>query len=289
MKAKILYSELRRLVDATKEFVAQSYPECILNYIRMEFRSEDNKVRVSACDRYKLSVEWGKCKDIDEDFAAYIKPSAMKTLGLHAWYGDVVEISVSGNVTEVKVQTVTLGYDTGGMEAFIDVDKAVPEDNPVFRVAFNPRYMLALLNAELAANSEKRSPIEMEFYGNGKSLVFRSNGQKPENIRLLMPVRTRRCEEAASAKGEASAQLECAVELAKKLVDVCKDSDILGLDFENGLHITDRLFAKIIPSDCVTTKWESGAYPYLHKAVWHGCPVRCVSYKENLYEQKEVN
>ncbi len=62
MKAKILYEELKRLVDTTKEFAARTPPDCIQNYIHMEFYADDNEVRVCGCDGHKLSLEWGPCK-----------------------------------------------------------------------------------------------------------------------------------------------------------------------------------------------------------------------------------
>ncbi len=273
MRAKILYEELKRLVDATKEFTARHTPNCIQSYIRMEFYTNDDTVRACACDGYKLSLEWGECDYVDEDFTAYIKPNAAEILGAYAWSWDEIELGVAGNVTEVKAKNASLTYKTEGMEPFIDADKYIPADGLKFRIGFNPKYMMSVLNAELENN-----PVKMELYYDVSPIFFRSETNGHENIRLLMPMDLH-------DKPAKPTQLERAAKLARELIDLCSDSDILGLNFENGLHITDELFSACIPSNGVTTtKREGGVYPYLHEAIWHDCPVQCVSYKENLYE-----
>ena len=128
MKAKIYTNDFNRIIAATKDFVGQSVNKKLHTYIRLEFRSDEQRVTAIAVDGYKMSVEHAVC-ECDEDFNAYVRSNVKLPSGLNA----IFEIQ-DGEVI-IRCGEFIFGYQQPEGE-FLNWEKVLPEQ-PTFKIGFN--------------------------------------------------------------------------------------------------------------------------------------------------------
>lgn len=185
MKATIYYDELKRLITATKDFVAGSPCKPAHTFIRLEFYAEDNQVRACAADGCKLSTEWGRCAEVDEDFVTYIQPTLLEQIGACQ---NILFTAREGHAT-VTTEFVSIHYVTPREGEFLAVDKAIPHDKPEFRIGFDGRYLMDMLKAAYVRGTSNR-PVIIEFRGALNPAVLKTISlDGKENIKLVMPMR----------------------------------------------------------------------------------------------------
>lgn len=178
MKAKIYTNDFNRIVAATKDFVAKNENKRTHNYIRLEFRSEEQRVSAIAVDGYRMSVEHSVC-ECDEDFNAYIRSNVKLPSGLNA----IFEIQ-DGEVI-IRCGDFIFGYQQPEGE-FLDWEKVLPEA-PTFKIGFNGNYLLTALNAaKVSAGNSFKSPIVLEFRGPLEPVIIRTN---KDDVKMVLPIR----------------------------------------------------------------------------------------------------
>lgn len=190
MKAMIYYSELKRLIDATKDFVSHNGSKPVHTYIRLEFFKESLAVRASAVDGYMLSTEWGSCGDVNEefrdDFAVLIKPTLLAQVGKCEY------IIFSCDKNEVTVHAsngLKLTYGTPDPASFLNVDAAIPTDAPEQKIGFNGKRIMTMLKAA-CVNRPVDRPVIFNFHGPLRPVVIRTKDDfGRDNVKMLLPVR----------------------------------------------------------------------------------------------------
>lgn len=190
MQAILMASDLRRLITATKAFVAVSDSRPIHQYIRLDFNKELGSASAIAVDGYRLSIEHAVCGDIDEDFTAYIKPALPK-----ASINDKAIIEVKDGFCFIRVNDNIVGTRQPGGE-FSDCKETISsldKSPPSYRIGFNGDYLLAALQAAKAScGNSFRTPVILEFRSNQQPIVLRTN---KEDIKIVLPVRIKGNEE----------------------------------------------------------------------------------------------
>lgn len=188
MKAQLLYTDLKRLIAATKEYIGESR-RFIAEYIRIEFH--DGKATAWACDGYSLSVETVPCSFIDEDFAVYVKP----TLPHGEKYSNAV-IELRNNAAYINVDGNITGYMQPSGES-CDYKNIISEieqrGDPTCRIGFNPKILIKAIKAAGVSLGPLRGPLILELRGDKDPVIIRTKDR--DCIRVALPMRVSKWED----------------------------------------------------------------------------------------------
>ena len=190
MKAMIYYAELKRLMDATKDFTSKNDNKPIHTYVRLEFHKDDLSVRASALDGYMLSTEWGSCgdfnKEFTEDFTVLLKPWMFARIGKCEY----LVFSRSGNeVTIATSDGVKFSYQMPSPDDFLNVDAAIPKDEATYRIGFNGKMLMTMLKAASVYSPINR-PVVLELRRPLSPAILRTTSERGhENVKMVMPMR----------------------------------------------------------------------------------------------------
>lgn len=180
MKATIYTNDFNRIVQATKQFCSIRGTREPSRYIRLEFRAADSIVTAIAVDGFRMSVEHAVISDCDDDFDVYVKSSIKLPAKKYA------EISLDGDEVTIRCDGNLYGFQQPHGD-FLDWEKALPDGEPSFRIAFNGNYLLSALQAAKASNGNSfRSPIVLEFRSNCDPVIVKTN---KNDIKMVLPLR----------------------------------------------------------------------------------------------------
>ena len=178
MKAKIYTNDFNRIIAATKDFVSKNTNKLIHQYIRLEFRSDEQRVAAIAVDGFRMSVEHSVC-ECDEDFSAYIRANAKLPAGVYA------EFEIQDGEAIIRCGDFIFGYKQPEGE-FLDWEKVLPE-SPTFKIGFNGNYLLSALKAaKVSAGNSFKSPIILEFRSPLDPVIIHTN---KDDVKMVFPIR----------------------------------------------------------------------------------------------------
>lgn len=177
--------DFNRIVSATRKFVSENSPSESYHYIKLEFCAASSQVTAIAADGYKMSVEHAACR-CDTDMIACIHP------GVRLPKKQDAVIEVTEQETVIRCGRFIFGSTAPKNENCFDWRKVLP-DAPIFRIAFNPGYLLDALQAAKASNKGKpREPVILEFRSAIEPVIFRS---REDNIKMVMPIKIKSLED----------------------------------------------------------------------------------------------
>lgn len=180
MKATIFSNDFNRIIDATKDFVGQDERRGVHRFIRLEFSKSYSNVKAIAVDGYKLSIEHAVC-DCDEDFVAYINANTKLPRNINATI-EMVESDVI-----IRCGDFIFGSPQPTNSAFLDYNKVIPTDEPVFSICANGNYLISALKAaKVSCGNSFKNPVVLEFHGEEKPIILRTNDN---DIKLVLPIR----------------------------------------------------------------------------------------------------
>lgn len=187
MKATILGNDFNRIMDATKQFCDTSTRHKELEYIRLDFDAETQRVTAHACDGYRLSVEHSVIGSCDENFTVYIRGVFRLPKKQYA------TIEKVENEVQIRCAGVLFGFKQPDNQNPFDYENVFPKEKPQFKIAFNGNYLLtALQAAKISAGNTFRNPIILEFWGPLNPVVIHTN---EDDAKLVLPIRTKKTTE----------------------------------------------------------------------------------------------
>lgn len=180
MKAGMMTDDFNRIIKATKSFVQKTGSRKIYQYIRIEFCAESSRVTAVAVDGYRMSVEHAMCYDCDEDFVIYVRDNIALPRN------NKVLLELIGSECIIKCNDMIFGYVQPDGE-FLDWQKAIPGDTPIYRIAFNGDFMIsALQSAKTSVGNVFKNPVVLELRGPTQPIILRTN---QDDIKMVLPVR----------------------------------------------------------------------------------------------------
>ena len=181
MKARILGNDFNRIMDATKQFCDTSTRHKEQEYIRLDFDAEIQRVTAHACDGYRLSVEHSVIGSCDENFTVYIRG------GFRLPKKQYATIEKVENEVQIRCAGALFGFEQPDVSQRFEWQKAIPKDEPTFRIGFNGNYLLnALQAAKVSAGQTFKNPIVLEFWTPTTPVIIRTN---TDNIKMVLPIR----------------------------------------------------------------------------------------------------
>lgn len=181
MKARILGNDFNRIMDATKQFCDTSTRHKEQEYIRLDFDAETQRVTAHACDGYRLSVEHSVIGSCDENFTVYIRS------GFHLPKKQYATIEKVKNEVQIRCAGALFGFEQPDVSQRFEWQKAIPKDEPTFRIGFNGNYLLnALQAAKVSAGQTFKNPIVLEFWTPTTPVIIRTN---TDDIKMVLPIR----------------------------------------------------------------------------------------------------
>lgn len=183
MKARILGNDFNRIMDATKQFCDTSTRHKEQEYIRLDFDAETQRVTAHACDGYRLSVEHSVVGSCDENFTVYIRG------GFRLPKKQYATIEKVENEVQIRCAGALFGFEQPDVSQRFEWQKAIPKDEPTFRIGFNGNYLLnALQAAKVSAGQTFKNPIVLEFWTPTTPVIIRTN---TDDIKMVLPIRIR--------------------------------------------------------------------------------------------------
>ena len=181
MKARILGNDFNRIMDATKQFCGTSTRHKEQEYIRLDFDAETQRVTAHACDGYRLSVEHSVIGSCDENFTVYIRG------GFRLPKKQYATIEKVENEVQIRCAGALFGFEQPDVSQRFEWQKAIPKDEPTFRIGFNGNYLLnALQAAKVSAGQTFKNPIVLEFWTPTSPVIIRTN---TDDIKMVLPIR----------------------------------------------------------------------------------------------------
>lgn len=181
MKARILGNDFNRIMDATKQFCDTSTRHKEQEYIRLDFDAETQRVTAHACDGYRLSVEHSVIGSCDENFTVYIRG------GFRLPKKQYATIEKVENEVQIRCAGALFGFEQPDVSQRFEWQKAIPKDEPTFRIGFNGNYLLnALQAAKVSAGQTFKNPIVLEFWTPTTPVIIRTN---TDDIKMVLPIR----------------------------------------------------------------------------------------------------
>lgn len=180
MKATILGNDFNRIMDATKSFCRSGDP-AQFGYIRLDFDAVALRVEAFACDGYRLSVEHSVIGSCDENFTVYIRG------GFRLPKKQYATIEKVENEVQIRCAGALFGFEQPDVSQRFEWQKAIPKDEPTFRIGFNGNYLLnALQAAKVSAGQTFKNPIVLEFWTPTTPVIIRTN---TDDIKMVLPIR----------------------------------------------------------------------------------------------------
>ena len=180
MKATILGNDFNRIMDATKQF-CRSGDKAQFGYIRLDFDAVALRVEAYACDGYRLSVEHSVIGSCDENFTVYIRG------GFRLPKKQYATIEKVENEVQIRCAGALFGFEQPDVSQRFEWQKAIPQDEPTFRIGFNGNYLLnALQAAKVSAGQTFKNPIVLEFWTPTTPVIIRTN---TDDIKMVLPIR----------------------------------------------------------------------------------------------------
>ena len=180
VKFRLAKADLRYIFDITKRSLGHVCRKEVHQYIK--FTGNDGMLQATSVDGYRMhcvSVPITVLKG-NQPFSFLLKPfsiPAMKSSFIECTLG---EKEIAFNFGERKF-IERLG---DGVDDFIDFEEAIPKNEPVETIGFNPDY---LADALKGFRSSSDNPVALEIYGPHSPVVIRSN-KNSEDFRLVLPV-----------------------------------------------------------------------------------------------------
>lgn len=172
---------LRYIFDVTRTALGNAGSREAHRYVR--FTCKAGELTAAAVDGYRIHSVTIPVNIINgrDSFSFLLKPFA-----LPATDSDYIQCTLDkkeitfdfGNRKYIE----RLGED---IEGFMDVEKAMPNKEPVERIGFNPKY---LVDALKSFKQGSRNPVVLEIRDSISPIVIRSK-QNPTDYRLVLPVR----------------------------------------------------------------------------------------------------
>lgn len=180
MKANILGNDFNRIMAATKQFCS-SGERTQYGYVRLDFDAVALRVEAYACDGYRLSVEHSVIGTCDESFTVYIRG------GFRLPKKQYATIEKVENEVQIRCAGALFGFEQPDVSQRFEWQKAIPKDEPTFRIGFNGNYLLnALQAAKVSAGQTFKNPIVLEFWTPTTPVIIRTN---TDDIKMVLPIR----------------------------------------------------------------------------------------------------
>lgn len=169
------------MFDVTRMALGKSGTRESHKFVRFTYKS--GELTAAATDGYRVHAVTIPAEVVNgrDAFSFLLKPFAVPAT-------DVDYIQCTLDKKEItfdfgaRKYIERLGED---IENFMDVEKAIPNKEPVERVGFNPKF---LADALKSYKQEPRDAVVLEIRGPLDPLVIRSM-QNPTDYRLVLPVR----------------------------------------------------------------------------------------------------
>lgn len=180
MRAGMMTEDFNRIIKATKLFVRKNGSGKIYQYIRLEFCADSSRVTAVAVDGYRMSVEHAMCYDCDEDFVIYVRDNIMLPRK------NKVMFELIDGECMIKCNDMIFGYVQPDGD-FLDWQKAMPVEEPIYRIAFNGDFMIsALQSAKTSVGNVFKNPVVLELRSPTAPIILRTN---KDDIKMVLPVR----------------------------------------------------------------------------------------------------
>lgn len=172
---------LRYMFDVTRAALKKSGVREAHRFVRFTYKS--GELTASAMDDYRAHAVTIPAEVINgrDTFSFLLKPFVVPAT-------DAEYIQCTLNKKEITFDFGNRKYIERlgeGIEDFIDVEKAMPNKEPVERIGFNPKY---LVDALKSFKQDSRNPVVLEIRDPLSPIVIRSK-QNPTDYRLVLPVR----------------------------------------------------------------------------------------------------
>ena len=183
MTAEIYSNDFNRVIDATKFCTSTNILDrAMTRYIKLEFNAEHQEMTAFSCDGYRFSIEHAAIANCDENFVAYIKPTIKLPRSQY------FVIMVDDNEVIFRGNDLSFGFTQPTTIEEFNYKKIIDGLPPrVLKIGFNGNYLLETLKAaKISAGNTFKKPVILEFHGEDKPLIIRTN---KEDIKLVLPLR----------------------------------------------------------------------------------------------------
>lgn len=180
--ARVFSNDFNRIISATKDFVSHSSNKPSLQYIKLEFDAEQQKVTAIAIDGYRMSVENAVISHCDESFSVYVKGNIKLPTKQYAVF------SLDGDEGEVVIRCgeFIFGYRQPSATE-INWKRMIPSSDVTYKIGFNGNYLLSALQAaKVSCGSVFKSPVVLEFRTPNEPILLRTNS---DDIKMVLPIR----------------------------------------------------------------------------------------------------
>lgn len=174
MKAEIEYSDLKRIIKATKKFVGSRWAASIMQYVKLEI--DGKKVTAIALDGHKIAVEKANVKNCDEPFTCLIKPELPIVKG----YKGYCTIELIDCYALITIDDITKRFKQPDGEYYKTDDLLCLKNQDGFRIGFDPKK----LKEALEKISEERVVLAFTDSPKAPVLIFDEKG----NQRIVLPI-----------------------------------------------------------------------------------------------------
>lgn len=123
MKVKLRASDLKRIVDGTKKFLAKDNWNKFMCYINLEIDADKREIKATALDGHRVSVEYAELVEVDESFKCYIMPNIPK-ISKNDLYAEIELVNGKAYVT--VGESITGYVQPAGIKVY-DVDKFITD------------------------------------------------------------------------------------------------------------------------------------------------------------------
>lgn len=168
-----------QIIKATQAFCSKNNRNPCYHFIRLEFHADTNEVVAVAVDGFRLSVEHNLA-EVEEDFFIYVKSNIKLPAKSYVLFELVDKEAI------IRCNGFIFGYKQPEGE-FIEWQKAIPESDVQFKIAFNGDYLLSALQAAKASvGSHFKTPVVLEFRSQTEPIILRTN---KKDVKMVLPVR----------------------------------------------------------------------------------------------------
>ena len=188
MKAILEAKEFKRIIDNTKRFASEFNGIHLMDWIHLVIDAEKKMIRAEAIDGYRISVEYARLQDADMSFSCFIRSN----IPIITKNDSYAELSLQENKLYVTVSDNIMGYIQPQGE-FYKVDDYIEKYSRKSdkRFAINAKMLAEAMESIKAIDGEKIAIIDV--YDRCEPIVIRS-GRDGENIKLILPIKTREME-----------------------------------------------------------------------------------------------
>lgn len=183
MKARLRASDLKKIVSNTKRFTANCTNK-LMQYIYLEVDAEAMQIKATACDGYRIAVEYAGLVEADESFRCFIKPSIPK-IAKNDLYA---ELELIDGKAFVMVNENIMGY-VQPEGKYIKVGKILEDledEKPAASVYVDANLLKQALEI---TGLGLRSCVKIELRNPKAPIVIKPPQKGSKDIRVVLPIR----------------------------------------------------------------------------------------------------